>query len=91
MNKDVWKWIERIISIGTIIGLLVATIVSNRELKTTVRENKEYNEKVQTYIDNQNVINGKFDAVFNIVIGWAGGTPQKTEEEGGSQTESGGE
>ena len=67
-KTDLWRWIERILSIAAIVSMFVAWRVDQAKWKVTVESLVESDEKQETYIQRQNEINGKFLILYDFFI-----------------------
>ena len=72
MKKDMWRWVERVISIAIIAGLIIDAQVDKRTWKESMKQSKEKDEKHDEYISRQNEINGKFIILYDYFIAGAG-------------------
>lgn len=86
---DIWRWIERVILIGGIVGLYVSKKVDKakmsfeREQWRTTINNLTENDKIQDeFIINQGKINEKSNLVFDLFLQHWGisGTSEEDEE-----------
>ena len=71
-QPDIWRWVERGISLLAIMGMFVAWRVDQAQWKTTVNNLIDNDEKQESYIKNQNEINGKFIILYDYFISGAG-------------------
>ena len=71
-QADIWRWVERGISILAILAMFVAWRVDQAQWKTIVNNLIENDEKQEEYIKNQNEINGKFLILYDYFISGAG-------------------
>ena len=71
-QPDIWRWVERIGSLITVLGLGVALIVTTTRYRVITEQIKENDEKQDEYIKNQNEINGKFIILYDYFISGAG-------------------
>lgn len=58
-QTDIWRWIERILSIGAIVGMFVAWQSDRAKWKTILEDMIENDEKREQYWNRQNEINGR--------------------------------
>ncbi len=88
-KTDIWRWIERVILIGTIVGIYVSKRVDKakmnfeREQWRTTINNLIENDKIQDeFIINQGKINEKSNLVFDLFLQRWGisGTSEEDEE-----------
>jgi hypothetical protein len=79
-KTDIWRWIERGLSLLAIVSMFVAWRVDQAKWKVTVDNLIRNDEKQQTYIDTQNEINGKFLILYDYFIAGGAGTPGTGEE-----------
>lgn len=78
-KTDIWRWVERFISLSIIIGMFTAWRVDQATWKVTIKNLVESDEKQETYIQNQNEINGKFLILYDYFI--TGSTGAGAEED----------
>lgn len=72
-KTDLWRWIERGLSIAAILSMFIAWRVDQAKWKITVESLIESDEKQETYIQRQNEINGKFLILYDYFINGSGG------------------
>ena len=68
MKKDIWRWVERSISLAAIVSMFIAWRVDQAKWKVTVEGLIKSDEKQTMYIENQNEINGKFIILYDYFI-----------------------
>ena len=72
--KDIWRWVERGISIAAIVTMFIGWRVDQAKWKMTVNSLIKSDEKQTEYISNQNEINGKFLILYDYFITGSAGT-----------------
>ena len=77
---DIWRWVERIIALGSIVYLISSNAELRATLKNTVEQIKENDAKQDEYIDRQNEINGKWLMLYDYFIAPSAGTDQEETE-----------
>jgi hypothetical protein len=81
-KTDIWRWIERIISIAAILYLVIDNVTLRTTLKITLENVVKNDEKQNEYIQRQNEINGKFIILYDRFIPTGtGATEEETEGE----------
>ena len=71
-KADVWRWVERGISIAAIVSMFIAWRVDQAKWKVTVNALIQSDERQKEYMENQNEINGKFIILYDYFITGAG-------------------
>jgi len=80
-KMDIWRWVERIIALGSLVYLLTSNVQLRTTLNITVEQIKENDEVQDKYIERQNEINGKWLILYDYFIapGAGSGTEEETE------------
>lgn len=72
---DIWRWIERAVLIGALAGTLLSKRADKATYEVKLNILIENDAKQEIYIDNQNIINGKFIILYDHFITGPGARP----------------